>query len=280
MKRILLILIFFPNFITSQVKVLSDINFLANDYKLVFNYERRAYDTINLISNSFKDFVISDKEQLIELQNNWIATEETDELMECGYDYSIYVINKDSILGQLHVNISCGFIFASGIGKSCIFEGNPFKNLKVDKPVYRKCFSANSIEEARKIHHKIITTKGVYYPEKRFNDWIDYEGKAYISVTPKNDSLKNHQNIINDFDEKYGKSNQYIDFSGFSKENYSGWIYCNKTIFDELIFNNLHWTDFNVNIKENSWESFSNQKIDFVTCVFSESKKKLDKFKD
>ena len=93
MKRILIILIFFPNFITSQVKVLSDINFLANDYKLVFNYERRAYDTINLISNSFKDFVISDKEQLIELQNNWIATEETDELMECGYDYSIYLIN-------------------------------------------------------------------------------------------------------------------------------------------------------------------------------------------
>ena len=177
----------------------------------------------------------------------------------------------------MYVNISCGFIFASGIGKSCIFEGNPFKNLKVDKPVYRKCFSANSIEEARKIHHKIITTKGVYYPEKRFNDWIDYEGKAYISVTPKNDSLKNHQNIINDFDEKYGKSNQYIDFSGFSKENYSGWIFCNKTIFDELILSKSEWADLEVKIEDDSWESFSNQKIYFVTCTFSESKKKLDK---
>ena len=278
MKRILLIFIFFPNFITSQIKVLSDINFSENDYNLVFNYERRAYDTINLISNLFNDFIISDKEQLIELQNIWIATEETDELMECGYDYSIYLINKDSILREMYVNISCGFVFASGIGKSYVFEGKPFKNLKVEKPIYRKCFSTNSIEKARKIHHKIIAKKGVYYPEKKFNDWIDYEGKVYISVTPKNDTLKNHQDIINDFNKKHGKSNQYIDFISFSKENYSGWIYCNKSLYDELISNKSDWLDFN--IKVNSWELLSGQKETFITCIFSESKKKLDDLKN
>ena len=83
MKRILLIL--FPILSFSQVKVLSDIDFSKNEYKLVFTHER-AYDTINQISHTFKDFVISDKKELIELQNNWIVTEETDELMECGYD--------------------------------------------------------------------------------------------------------------------------------------------------------------------------------------------------
>lgn len=275
MKRILLILIFFPNFITSQVKVLSDINFLANDYKLVFNYERRAYDTINLISNSFKDFVISDKEQLIELQNNWIATEETDELMECGYDYSIYLINKDSIIGKMYVNISCGFVFASGIGKTCIFEGNPFKKLNVDKPIFKKCFSTNSIEEAKKMHNKINSTHGVYYPEKNLNNWIDFEGKAYISILTKNDSLKDSQNITYDFDKKFGKSNQYIDFSSFSKDNYSGWIYCNKSLYDELVSNKSYWLDFNIKI--DSWESLSCKKETFITCIFSESRKKLDK---
>lgn len=274
MKRIFIILIFFPNFITSQVKVLSDINFLANDYKLVFNYERRACDTINLISNSFKDFVISDKEQLIELQNNWIATEETDELMECGYDYSIYLINKDSIIGKMYVNISCGFVFASGIGKTCFFEGNPFKKLNVDKPIFKKCISTNSIEEARKMHNKINSTHGVYYPEKNLN-WIDFEGKAYISILTKNDSLKSSQNITYDFNKKFGKSNQYIHFSSFSKNNYSGWIYCNKSLYDELVSNKSEWLDFN--IKVDSWELLSCKKETFITCIFSESKKKLDK---
>ncbi|MQP53515.1 MULTISPECIES: hypothetical protein [unclassified Flavobacterium] len=276
MKRILLII--FPILSFSQVKVLSDIDFSKNEYKLVFTHER-AYDTINQISHTFKDFVISDKKELIELQNNWIVTEETDELMECGYDYSIYVINKDSIIGTMYINISCGFVFASGIGKTCVFEGNPFKKLKVDKPIYRKCFSSNSIEEARKIHHKIIAKQGVYYPDKRFNDWIDYEGEAYISITLKNDTLKSHQDIINDFDEKFGKLNQYIDFRGFSKDNFSGWIYCNKTIFDDLILisNKSEWEDYDVNIKIDSWNSFTGQKIDFIVCVFSESNKKIQK---
>lgn len=275
MKRVLLILIFFPILSFSQVKVLSDIDFSKNEYKLVFTYER-AYDTINLISHTFKDFVISDKKQLIELQNNWIVNKETDEIMECGYDYSIYVINKDSILGKMYVNISCGFVFASGIGKSCIFEGNPFKNLKVDKPIYRNCFSINSVEEGRKLHHKIISTQGVYYPEKRLNNWIDFEGKSYIIITPKSDSLKSHLEIINDFDKKFGKLNQEIKFSGFSKKNYSGWIYCNKSLYEELVSNKSEWSDFNVNIKKKSWESWANQKINFITCIFSESQKKLD----
>lgn len=278
MKRVLLILIFFPILSSSQVKVLSDIDFSKNEYKLVFTFER-AYDTINLISHTIKDFVISDKKQLIELQNNWILTEETDELMECGYDYSIYMINKDSIIGTMYVNISCGFVFASGIGKTCIFEGNPFKNLKVEKPIYRECFSTKSIEEARKIHHKIIAKQGVYYPEKKFNDWIDFEGEAYISITLKNDTLKSHQDIINDFNQKFGKLNQYIDFRGFSKKNYIGSIYCNKTIFDELISNKSEWEDYDVNIKIDSWNSFTGQKIDFVVCVFSESNKKIKKIK-
>lgn len=273
MKRVLLILIFFPFLSLSQVKVLGNIDFSKNEYKLVFTYER-AYDTINLISHKFENFVISDKKQLVELQNNWIVTEETDEIMECGYDYSIYLINKDSILGKMYVNISCGFVLASGFGKSCIFDGNPFKSLKVVKPIYRKCFSTNSIVEARKIHHKIIAKTGVYYLEKEFNDWINYEGKAYISLTPKNDTLINHQHIINDFDKKYGKSNQYIDFSSFSNENYSGWIYCNKSLYDELFSNKSDWLDFNV--KLNSWESLSGQKETFITCVFSESKKKIN----
>lgn len=275
MKRILLLLIFFPILTFSQGKVLDDINFSSSEFKLVFIYER-GKDTINQISDSFKKFVISDKKQLLELQDAWIATKETDEVMGCGYDYSIYVINKDSILGQLFVNISCGYVFASGIGMSCVFEGNPFKKLKVDKPIYTKCFSTDSIIEARKTHNKIITTKGVYYPEKRFNNWLNYEGKAYISITPKNDSLKSHKKITDDFDKKYGKLNQCINFSGFSKENYSGWIYCNRVLYDELISNKSEWSDFNVNIEENSWESWKNQKLNFITCLFSESKKKLD----
>ncbi|EAZ94909.1 hypothetical protein FBBAL38_11209 [Flavobacteria bacterium BAL38] len=274
MKRILLII--FPILSFSQVKVLSDIDFLKNEYKLVFTHER-AYDTINQISHTFKDFVISDKKELIELQNNWIATEETDELMECGYDYSIYLINKDSIIGKMYVNISCGFVFASGIGKTCVFEGNPFKKLKVDKPIYRKCFSSNSIEEARKIHHKIIAKQGVYYPLKKLNNWIHFEGKAYINIKTKNDSLKSCQDITNDFDEKFGKLKQYIDFRGFSKDNYSGWIYCNKTIFDDLISNKSEWENYDVNIKIDSWNSFTGQKIDFIVCVFSESNKKIQK---
>ena len=61
--------------------------------------------------------------------------------------------------------------------------------------------------------------------------------KIGIAATTLNDSLKSFQNITYDFDKKFGKSNQYIDFSSFSKNNYSGWIYCNKSLYDELVSN-------------------------------------------
>ena len=50
--------------------------------------------------------------------------------------------------------------------------------------------------------------------------------------------------------------------------------YCNKSLYDELFSNKSDWLDFNV--KLNSWESLSGQKETFITCVFSESKKKIN----
>ncbi len=266
-KRHLIILFLIPVLIFSQVKVLDNIDFINNDYKLVFIQQREA--NANLLSESSKSFLISDKQKLIELQRTWIG-EETDEILLCGYDYYIYIIDKDSILGQLNVNVSCGQVVAYGIGKSCKFNDNPFKDLKKDKQVFTKLLFADTITKARKIYEKTIKTRGVYYPNKEYNKWLNYDGKAYINIKAKGDSLKRHIEIRKDFDNKYSALNQYIDFWGFSKGEYSGWIYCNEDFFKILMQDSFEWSDYNVFIKENSWETWEKNKKKFLAFIFSE----------
>jgi hypothetical protein len=279
MKRLLLILIFCPILSFSQVKVLGDIDFLKKDYKLVFIYQR-GNDTAYLVSRTMKNFMISDKHKLIELQNTWTGNNETDKILECGYDYYIYIVDKDSIVGTLRVNIWCGQVIASGIGNSCEFKGNPFKNLTIDKPIYELYLSTDTITKARKLYNQINSTKGVYYPDKKYNDWINYDGQAYISITAKNDTLKRRFKIKKDFDEKYGIVNQYIDFWGFSKGNYTGWIFCSQSFYEKLIETKFEWTDFNVYIRKNSWESWATRKKKFSAFVFSENENLLNDLKN
>ena len=278
MRALLFFLIICPILSFSQIKVLGDIDFLTNDYKLVFIYQR-GNDTEYLVSDSIKNFIISDKQKLIELQNTWIAYQEADVIEECGYDYYIYIIDNDSILGNLSVNISCGQLIASGKRKSYDFTGNPFKNLIIDKKIYTQILSSDTITKARKLYDKIISTKGVYFPDKNYNDWLNYDGQAYISVSAKNDTLKKYYEIKVDFDQKYGVNNQFVDFSGFSYKSYSGRIFCSQSFFEELINNKFEWTDFNVFIEENSWDSWAKLKKQFFAFVFSEDERILDLLK-
>ena len=276
MKKRLLLLLFFPILIFSQVKVLDNIDFLNNDYKLVFIQQRE--DSAHLVSEPLKSFLISDKQKLIELQNTWIG-EETDDILLCGYDYYIYIIDKDSIVGKLNVNISCGQVVAYGIGKSCNFNDNPFKDLKKDKQIFTKYLIADTITEARKLNDKIIASQGVYYINKEYNQWVNYEGKAYINIKAKGDSLKSQTEIKKDFDNKYSTLHQYIDFWGFSKEEYSGWIYCSEHFFQTLIQDNFEWSDYKVFIKENSWETWAKSNKKYGAFIFSEEEDLLNNLK-
>lgn len=275
-KRTLLILFLFPILIFSQVKVLDNIDFLNNDYKLIFIQQRE--DSAHLVSEPLKSFLISDKQKLIELQNTWIG-EETDDILLCGYDYYIYIIDTDSIIGKLNVNISCGQVVAYGIGKSYNFIDNPFKDLKKDKQIFKKYLIADTITKARKLYDKIIASRGVYYPDKEYNQWVNHEGKAYISIKAKGDTLKSHTEIRKDFDNKYSTLHQYIDFWGFSKNEYSGWIYCNEHFFQTLIQDNFEWSDYKVFIKENSWETWAKSNKKYGAFIFSEEEDLLNNLK-
>jgi hypothetical protein len=277
MKNILkIIFIIFPVLIFSQVKVLENIDFLNNDYKLIFIQQRE--DGALLVSEPSKSFLISNKKKLIELQNTWIG-EETEDILLCGYDYYIYIVDKDSILGKLNVNISCGQVVAYGIGKTCNFNVNPFKDLKKDKKIFMKYLIADTVTKARKLYDKIITSRGIYYPDKKYSQWINYEGKAYISIKAKGNTLKSHTEIRKDFDKKYSIVNQYIDFWGFSKEEYSGWIYCSEDFLKKIIQEGFEWSDYNVFIKENSWETWEKNGKKFGAFIFSEKAELFDNLK-
>jgi len=276
MRKRFLLLLLFPISIFSQVKVMDTIDFINNDYKLVF-MQQRAHNA-HLVSESLKSFLISDKQKLIKLQNTWIG-EETDEILLCGYDYLIYIVDKDSILGTLHVNIECGFVFASGMGRSCNFNDNPFKDLKKDKQVFTKYLIADTITKARELYDKINTSRGVYYPNKEYDKWVNYDGKAYINIRAKGDTLKSDTEISKDFDNKYSTFNQYIHFWGFGTEEYSGWIYCSEDFYKSLLKDGFEWAEYEVFIKENSWESWEKSDKKYGAFIFSEEKDLLNNIK-
>lgn len=254
----------------SQIRVLENIDFSDNDFKLVF-VNQRGNESSQIFSDSIKNFMISNKEMLIELQKSWIGYTETDEILECGYDYIIYVLKKEKIIGQLNVNLNCGYVLALGTGKTCLFKNNPFENLTIDKKIYTRSLLTNDISKAKRLHNLLITTKGIHYPNIKENIWVNYEGKAFIEIMAKNNSLKKTYEIKSEFNDRYGILNQYIDFLGFSEQNYSGNIYCNSSFYDELNKEKFEWADYSVKFGEKSWKSWKEVNKMFFAFIFSEN---------
>lgn len=259
----------------SQIRVLENIDFSDNDFKLVF-INQRGNESSQIFSDSIKNFMISNKEMLIELQKSWIGYTETDEILECGYDYIIYVLKKEKIVGQLNVNLNCGYVLALGIGKTCLFKNNPFENLTIDKKIYTRSLLTNDVSKAKRLHNLLKTTKGIHYQNIKENIWLNYDGNAYIEIMAKNNSLKKAYDIKSEFNDRYGNVNQHIDFWGFSEHNYSGNIYCNSSFYDKLTKEKFDWADYNVMFREKSWKSWGEENKMFFAFIFSENEDLLN----
>ena len=182
MKRVLLILIFFPILSFSQVKVLSDIDFSTNEYKLVFTYER-AYDTINLISHTFKDFVISDKKQLIELQQSEIHVKSEIFSEEAPTYVFTYTENKHvpKWVNQLIINQNQAFwpqvmdyLYQCNI-QSLVVEGGAF--------TLQSLINEGLWDEARVFTAPKTLQKGVLAPILKDNKMIFEEKIIYDQYT-------------------------------------------------------------------------------------------------
>jgi hypothetical protein len=268
-KYIILFIINFSFSLYSQDKVLENYDFENNQYSLVFMKEHNNKNY--KISDTLDNFIISNKVKLNELKNNWVGTK-SDESLTCGYDYTIYVINKDSILETLNVNIDCGHVSA-GI-ENYYFKGNPLENLKPDKKIFVNGFSTYDLIKARKIYNKIIVTKGVYYPWKDYYEWINYDGNAFIQVSFKENFKISTTSIKKEFDKRYTKENQLIEFSGFSENEYSGNLHCSESFFNKIKNDEFDWADYKISIK--NWEKQTNNYISFI---FSEDEKLVKSFK-
>jgi hypothetical protein len=268
-KYLIIFIINFSLSLYSQDKVLEKYDFKNNEYSLVFFKESK--NNQNKISDSLDNFIIYNKEKLIALRNNWVG-EKSDEMLTCGYDYNIYIIDKDSILETLNVNIECGHA-SYGID-NYYFKGNPLKNLKPDKKIFVNGFSTYDLIKARKIYNKIITTKGVYYPWKDYYEWINYDGNAFIQVS-FNENLKiSTSSIKKEFDNRYTKENQLLQFWGFSENEYSGKLNCSEFFFNKIKNDEFNWADYKISIK--NWEKHTNN---YIAFIFSEDEKLVKSFK-
>lgn len=275
-----LVLLFTFN-LSGQDKVLKDFDFEAHDYKFFFFYQEndiRHEDSLPLI----KPFVISDKQKLTDLKNDWIATNEVKGMLWCGYDYVIYVIENDTIIGHLNVNTHCGQVMAYGIGTSYDFkEHNPFEKLIGDAVVYDTVLRADTITKARKLFKDILVTDNIYYPSVNTQEHLAFDGQFYFYVHERDtiNGIINYKDIENEIYKRYSNEHILVDFWGFGGKRYDGYILCDSSFFRKLKSDIPIWDNFKFKVPERSkWKSWAEDKSKktFSAFIFTDNKKKLD----
>lgn len=265
----------------SQHKVLKDFDFQNKNYCFYF-YESYNGQKNKKADELRKPFTISDKNKLENLKNNWVANSEAVEELLCGYDYKIYIVENDSIVGSLSVNTECGHVNASGIGTSFDFTPcNPFENLIKDSDIYSAVFSSDSIPKSRELYSLLRNQKNVYYRSVNYDKWVNYDGQFYYIVEPKeeNSELKNRKEIIKDIYDRFNNTNILINYSSISKTSLSGYFYCSNSFYNELKNNIPLWDDFKFKISATgAWEPWSkvyNKKV-YSAIIFTNNEDKLN----
>ncbi|MFN8258243.1 MAG: hypothetical protein U0W24_21320 [Bacteroidales bacterium] len=284
-SKIKIIILFFLTLtikVNAQEKVLKDFDFKNHDYSFYIIYQYNDFRFEDSLP-SIKPFIISDKEKLQQLKNDWIAKKEVDGMLLCGYDYKIYIVEHDSLIGHLNVNTDCGQVMAYGIGTSYDFEPyNHFKDLISDSEAFDTVLRADTITEARILYNKIKTTDSIYYPNSEFQEWIDFDGQFYFYVREKDtiNGLKKFSEIEKDIYAMFPDKQIHVDFWGFSRDEYDGYLLCDSLFFMDLKENIPNWDDFKFIIpKQSKWEAWYqiSSKESFSAYIISDSKKRIDK---
>jgi hypothetical protein len=282
-RIILVVLGFLPlTKLRAQDQVLEDFDFLNVDYKFYFfHYLNGLYDDDDA-EKIIEPFMIEDKSKLLDLKEKWIATNEVEGMLLCGYDYVIYIVLKDSIIGHLNVNTECGQVIAHGIGTSYDFvKGNPFENIVGDKKVFEAKLRADTITESRKLFKKIINSNHVYFPEANKQEWLNYDGRFYFYTYVKDtvSGLKSLKEVANDIYNKFRNDKILIDFWGFSRNRYDGYILCDSVFYKKINLDMPIWENFHFRMNKMSvwkpWHAIASKKK-FSARVFSEDKNKLN----
>ncbi len=58
---------------------------------------------------NYRNFYIDDIETLIKMKKQWVFNQKS-EVMPCGYGYNIYLVDEDTILKNISVNIDCEYM--------------------------------------------------------------------------------------------------------------------------------------------------------------------------
>ena len=285
MKKILSILLFIVTICdgNAQIQVLGNLDLENKSYQLYF-FNLKGKESKYSISNEVSSFIIEDRKKLKKLKNDWISTSESTEVLECGYDYKIYIVEKGKkIVGQLHVNLECGQVVGTGIGNSADFKGNPFSDLTIDSKIYGTVLKSSDIKEFRKLHKLALNTNRVYYPRAKYMDWINYDGQFHMIVGANDtlNSLKKTDIIIKDIKMKFPNEHFDIDFWGYGANRIDGYIFCNSNFYDKIVKEKPTWTDFKFYLGTGEWEfwSLKDRKRKLNAFIFSDKKRVIKKIK-
>ena len=269
----------------AQIKVLDNLDLKHKTYQLYF-FNQKGKKNKYSISSEVSSFVIEDRKKLMQLKNTWIGEFDADgtmEILECGYDYKIYIVEKGkSIIGQLLVNIDCGQVIGTGIGNSANFKGNPFSSLTIDGKIYGTALKADKLKTFRKLHQTALSTKGVYYPRGEFMNWVNYDGKFRMMITAKDsiNHLKNSDEIIKDIKSKYPKERFAIDLRGYSSHQKEGYILCDRNFYEKIIKDQPVWEDFKLSLGNSVWKPWDSiDKRKLKAIVFSNNKRAIKRIK-
>lgn len=112
---ILYIILFLSTNTFSQEKIFKDFNFSSGDYalifldfesfKLVYREESELIEKNKFIDNN-THYILESKETLNLIKENWTGIE-TYGILNCKYDYYIYLTKNDTLVSRGDINIKC-----------------------------------------------------------------------------------------------------------------------------------------------------------------------------
>ena len=231
--KILFLLFFLINAnIFSQKQVISNLASSNSLYEFyIFNDENVIDENGNPLEA--KKFLLNDKTIIENLVKTWTG-EETNEMYNCGYNYTIYIILDNKIIEKISYNSECN----QAISSNGIFtvKNNPFKNLIFENHFSDYTFKTNDIDLAREFLNKASEVKKIQIPNLFSYNWYKYDGRFFIQIDKKRNEkkLKPMEFYEKEMHDTYKDYQFKVDFWGCC-DTYEAWIYSSENFRD--VFN-------------------------------------------
>ncbi|MCG8576829.1 MAG: hypothetical protein MI810_18255 [Flavobacteriales bacterium] len=214
--------------------VFGEYDFTSGDYTLYGTFWINE-GVRNEMADSLGMFYINDPKILSQLQANWHFSESND-LYECGYDYTFYLTKGNSVVEEFDLNIHCSSLVSDKANYTFSKDSLSFLFGKTKK---LNCYSEHFTErdEASTKLNALRKDTSYFIPYDTQRLWEKHPGYFCFSLNSPHprDKDSTRQFVLNQLQQKFSPDQFSLQRRGYdSNGRFDYRIYCDSSLMKEF----------------------------------------------